>query len=323
MSVAGPMDPVFASARERARRQRRATTPTLEVTLVGPELEFEDERVVAVAGAEFELTVDGRPVADGRAVRRSRRIAPAVRAARGAARAPTSRSPAASTCRRCSAAARRISSSAMGGLDGRALRRGRSSAARRTGASRPDAIAARRQRYAAVGALPDGPRATSACCAGPHAGSFRGRRARRPAVGAVRDRPRIPIAWDSGSRAPRARARARTRRSSPTRRRSASLQVPASGQPILLMADRQTTGGYPKIATVITADIGVAGQLAPGDSISFVVCSPRRGAGGADRAGARADGARGVGPADERLRRRCCATRSADRVRRAACRSRR
>ena len=53
-----------------------------------------------------------------------------------------------------------------------------------------------------------------------------------------------------------------------------ALQVPASGQPILLMADRQTTGGYPTIATVITADLGLAGQLAPGDSIAFVVCSP-------------------------------------------------
>ena len=40
-----------------------------------------------------------------------------------------------------------------------------------------------------------------------------------------------------------------------------ALQVPASGQPILLMADRQTTGGYPKIATVISADLGLAGQL--------------------------------------------------------------
>ena len=48
-----------------------------------------------------------------------------------------------------------------------------------------------------------------------------------------------------------------------------SLQVPASGQPILLMADRQTTGGYPKIATVITADLPIAGQLAPGDWIEF------------------------------------------------------
>ena len=52
-----------------------------------------------------------------------------------------------------------------------------------------------------------------------------------------------------------------------------ALQVPASGQPILLMADRQTTGGYPKIGTVITADLDLAGQLGPGDTISFVTCS--------------------------------------------------
>jgi allophanate hydrolase subunit 2 len=53
------------------------------------------------------------------------------------------------------------------------------------------------------------------------------------------------------------------------------LQVPASGQPILLMADSQTTGGYPKIATVIAADMTLAGQLAPADAIAFVVCTPR------------------------------------------------
>jgi antagonist of KipI len=52
-----------------------------------------------------------------------------------------------------------------------------------------------------------------------------------------------------------------------------SLQVPASGQPILLMADRQTTGGYPKIGTVITADLPLAGQLAPGDWIEFAECT--------------------------------------------------
>ena len=51
-----------------------------------------------------------------------------------------------------------------------------------------------------------------------------------------------------------------------------SLQVPASGCPILLMADRQTTGGYPKIGTVITADLPVAGQLAPGDWVEFEIC---------------------------------------------------
>ena len=52
-----------------------------------------------------------------------------------------------------------------------------------------------------------------------------------------------------------------------------SLQVPGSGLPILLMADRQTTGGYPKIAVVIGADLPLAGQLAPGDWIEFAPCT--------------------------------------------------
>ena len=49
------------------------------------------------------------------------------------------------------------------------------------------------------------------------------------------------------------------------------LQVPASGQPILLMAERQTTGGYATIANVIAADLPVAGQLAPGDWVEFTL----------------------------------------------------
>ena len=48
-----------------------------------------------------------------------------------------------------------------------------------------------------------------------------------------------------------------------------SVQVPGHGAPIIMMADRQTTGGYTKIATVITSDINIVGQLKPGDSISF------------------------------------------------------
>jgi antagonist of KipI len=52
-----------------------------------------------------------------------------------------------------------------------------------------------------------------------------------------------------------------------------AVQVPAAGEPILLMADRQTAGGYPKIASVIAADLPLAGQLAPGDSIEFSLCS--------------------------------------------------
>jgi KipI family sensor histidine kinase inhibitor len=52
-----------------------------------------------------------------------------------------------------------------------------------------------------------------------------------------------------------------------------ALQIPPSGSPILLMSDRQTTGGYPQLATVITADLPTAGQLAPGDWIEFEVCT--------------------------------------------------
>ena len=48
-----------------------------------------------------------------------------------------------------------------------------------------------------------------------------------------------------------------------------ALQVPPGGQPILLLADRQTTGGYPVIATVIGAGIADAGRLAPGMSVRF------------------------------------------------------
>jgi KipI family sensor histidine kinase inhibitor len=52
-----------------------------------------------------------------------------------------------------------------------------------------------------------------------------------------------------------------------------ALQVPPSGDPILLMSDRQTSGGYPQLATVITADLPIAGQLAPGDLIEFEICT--------------------------------------------------
>jgi biotin-dependent carboxylase-like uncharacterized protein len=50
-----------------------------------------------------------------------------------------------------------------------------------------------------------------------------------------------------------------------------SIQVPGNGLPIILLPDRQTTGGYPKIATVISADLPALGRMAPGAKISFEV----------------------------------------------------
>ena len=48
-----------------------------------------------------------------------------------------------------------------------------------------------------------------------------------------------------------------------------AVQMPRSGQPILLMADHQTAGGYPVVATVASAAMPVAAQLLPGDELKF------------------------------------------------------
>ncbi|MDZ5471628.1 biotin-dependent carboxyltransferase family protein [Bacillus sp. 31A1R] len=52
-----------------------------------------------------------------------------------------------------------------------------------------------------------------------------------------------------------------------------SIQVPPDGQPIILMADRQTTGGYPKIAQVASVDLPILAQKKPGDEIHFEMIS--------------------------------------------------
>jgi biotin-dependent carboxylase-like uncharacterized protein len=49
-----------------------------------------------------------------------------------------------------------------------------------------------------------------------------------------------------------------------------AVQVPGEGQPIVLLADRQTTGGYAKIATAIGPDVAALAQACPGDTIRFI-----------------------------------------------------
>jgi len=52
-----------------------------------------------------------------------------------------------------------------------------------------------------------------------------------------------------------------------------ALQVPPSGQPTLFLADHPVTGGYPVIATVVTADVGLAAQARPGQLLRFVLAN--------------------------------------------------
>jgi antagonist of KipI len=264
--VAGPMDPC-SHRLANALAGNDVDAATLEVTLLGPELEFYDERVIAVAGAEFELTVDGRSVpphaafvvASGSCLRFGRRLRGArayIAISGGVASRPVLGSRATHVI------------SAMGGLDGRPLKAGDRvplgdpMRARRTMSAQP---------ASPIFALPEG-HAQIRVLAGPQDDHFT-----PDALGALQSAPyRISNTSD--------RMGFRLEGPSLTHTRGADiisdatplgvLQVPASGQPILLMADRQTTGGYPKIATVIAADISLAGQLAPGDAISFSVCSP-------------------------------------------------
>jgi antagonist of KipI len=52
-----------------------------------------------------------------------------------------------------------------------------------------------------------------------------------------------------------------------------TIQLPPGGAPILLMADRQTTGGYPRLADVIAVDLPLVAQLRPGDGMQFTPVS--------------------------------------------------
>jgi antagonist of KipI len=49
-----------------------------------------------------------------------------------------------------------------------------------------------------------------------------------------------------------------------------AIQVPQDEQPIILFVDQQTTGGYPKIANVIAADLYRVGQLRPREQVRFI-----------------------------------------------------
>lgn len=77
------------------------------------------------------------------------------------------------------------------------------------------------------------------------------------------------------------------------------IQVPGNGLPIVLMQDRQTTGGYPKIACLIGPDVARLAQKRPGETVRFVALSP-----GEAEAAVRAEAARlaellaGIGPVE-------------------------
>ena len=261
--VSGAMDSV-AHRLANALVGNAPTAATLEVTLLGPELRADRALVVAVAGAEFALSVDGRAVAHQTAVALAAGATLRFGARRAGSRAYLAVAGGVDTPPVLGSRATHLVSG-MGGLDGRALVRG--------------------------DVLPIG--------TAPPLGVPRPvRRATSPAASIVQtlrvmlgpqDAWFLPQSLDTllhevyrvsmqsnrmGFRLegpPLAAARSDGPLSEPVP--FGAIQVPADGAPILLMADRQTAGGYPKIATVISADLPLAGQLGPGDVLRFAACT--------------------------------------------------
>ena len=274
VSVSGAMDPV-SHCRANRLVDNPDTAATLEVTLVGPALRFEEACRIAVSGATFELRLDDYPVsadtvlraAPGQTLVFGRRSAGARAyvAVAGGIDVPVvlgSRS----THLGCR----------MGGHQGRAVRRG-------------DRLPVSPQAAAAsVGPPPSGRSGAGPGLGVPVQGGARVRILPGPHLDLFHRVDPISILAASRYTVRSESDRMGYRLAGPPITGCdigslphgflshglppGSVQASPDGGVIIAMADRQTAGGYPRIAMVITADLPRLGQLAPDDWIEFARC---------------------------------------------------
>jgi antagonist of KipI len=264
----GAMDPV-ALALANALVGNERGEAALEMTVIGPQLAFEEDTLVALCGAEFDgnfphnrpvLVPAGSRFNVGRAVRGARAY---LAVAGGFAVEPVlgSRST--------------FLPGGFGGFEGRALRHGDRLALREPSAANKFRSLKKTRdgsvRWSAPPlTLPDREPILLHVVEGQHYGSFEpaAQRAFYDAVWRI-----SPDSNRMGFRlAGPALARAENGEilSAPTC--LGTVQVPANGVPIVLMADHQTTGGYPRIAEIVSADVPRLAQLAPGGTVHFARC---------------------------------------------------
>jgi antagonist of KipI len=278
----GAMDPV-ALELANALVGNGADEAALEITLLGPELQFEEAALIALCGAACSASLSGSPLPQDRPVlvpagarlrtgRTQRGSRAYLAVAGGIAVAPVLGSR--STCL----------PARFGGFEGRALRSGDALVLA------PDAARLAARRYARLSAsslerggvktvrwsapsltLPEREPIVAHVLEGRHLAMFE-RTSQREFLHAT-----WRVSPDSNRMGFRlagpALARADTREivSEPTC--LGTVQVPAGGTPIVLMADHQTTGGYPKIAEIAGADVARVAQLAPGGTLRFSRCT--------------------------------------------------
>jgi antagonist of KipI len=260
--VAGPMDS-FSHRLANQLLGNDAVAATLEITLIGPELIVEADTTIAISGAHFEATCDDRVVPMGASygVRAGQRLkfgrllqgARAYLAVAGGVQTPPVLG---------SRATHLVSR--MGGMQGRPLVAGdRVPILSGTGPRAP--------RKAPGLTLPTKGRALLRVVPGPQDHWFERDSLKTVAAVSFRISPSSNRMGYRLQGPPLRRVHEGELISEPVG--LGAIQVPAAGEPILLMADRQTAGGYPKIGHVIAADLPLAGQLAPGDFIEFVLCT--------------------------------------------------
>ena len=232
---------------------------TLEVTLIGPHLRVEADAAFAVTGAEFRLALDDVPVGmnrvfeagSGSIVKFGERLhgARAYVAVAGGVDVPEvlgSRSTHVLT--------------GMGGVGGRALRTGD---ALRIGARGKGQVVIAPHRLPFTPVTRGGAKLR---CIPNDAGLFAHITSQRFRVSPQSDRMGYRLEGATIADAPSGELIS-------TAVATGAIQVPPTGQPILLMNDHATTGGYGIAGAVITADLPLAGQLAPGDWVEFEACS--------------------------------------------------
>jgi antagonist of KipI len=242
----------------------------LEITVIGPELVFEEDTLIALCGAEFQggfpqnrpvLARQGTKLNVGRAMRGARAY---IAVAGGFAVDPVlgSRST--------------YLPGQFGGFGGRALKHGDVLHLRDTGAV---------ERFSGLKKTKDGTVRWSAppltlpdrepillhVIEGQHFASFDSNSQRAFFDTVWRVAPDSNRMGFRLSGPPLGRPQAEEILSGPTC--LGSVQVPPSGVPIALMADHQTTGGYPRIAEIASADVARLAQLAPGGKVHFAKCS--------------------------------------------------
>jgi antagonist of KipI len=232
----------------------------LECTLMGPRLEFADARWVAVTGADVPVTLDGAaqpawtafPVSAGGVLK--------IGAARSGVRSYLAISGGIDTPPVLGSRSTYLRG-ALGGIDGRALRKGDPLPLGRS----IGAPAARRVRAERIPTYGDEPSIDAIL--GPQDDRFSA-----AGIAALFDEP-----YEMLPQSDRMGARFKGARIEHTRGHDiisdgialGAIQVIGEGQPIVLLVDRQTAGGYTKIGTVCSYEIGRVGQLKPGQRLRF------------------------------------------------------